>query len=181
MLCFFQQKSAGGINLVFLKVKVQVKHTALKVIAETGLTAAIPLTVHNLCLTISSLLYAEGYVLIGSAGMEPNHTPIWISFIRLDSERRLLRLVHEIGVEDVEAVSLNHLRRGILQIVMCLVVLIPIISTLHLVEEDRLLWCILLLPGEHLVGQHYALLKLLLALQQLTTRRRMPTPHLVPA
>lgn len=82
--------------MVFLEVKVQVQHAALEVIAEAGLAAAIPLAVHDLRLTTLRDSYAEGHVLVGSAGVEPNHAPIRVCLVGLHDEGGLLRLVHEV-------------------------------------------------------------------------------------
>lgn len=56
-------------------------------------------------------------------------------------------LVHEVGVEDVELVALDDLRRRVVQVVVRLVVLVPLEPQLHTVEVVRFTGLVLVDPA----------------------------------
>src|SRR5580700_6923391 len=63
-----------------------------------------------------------------------------------NSECRCLGLVNEVGVEDVKFVTLYHFRGGVVVVIMCLIVLVPLISHLHSIKVFGFSWPIFVRP-----------------------------------
>lgn len=82
--------------------------------------------------------------------MEPDDASLAAIPVLLDSICRRLRLVDEVGVEDVEFIPLHNLRRRIVMIIVCLVVLIPLVPCVHTVEVLGLSRAILVVPPVNL-------------------------------
>ena len=57
-----------------------------------------------------------------------------------------LRFIDQIGVEYIEFVTLDNLRRWVVMIIMSLVVFIPLIAHLYTIEIPRLAWAMLPCP-----------------------------------
>ena len=86
-----------------------------------------PLTIHD----------SECNVLVWSSSMETNCKSI-VSAVLFKVELWSFRLISQIRVEDVEFVTLDHLGRRILRVVMHLVVFVPLVTLLDAVEEAGL-------------------------------------------
>ena len=67
-----------------------------------------------------------------------------------DCVSRWLVTFDKIGVKDVELVTLNYLRRRIIEIIMGLVVLVPLIAGVNTIEKSRLSRSIFVSPQEDL-------------------------------
>ena len=85
--------------------------------------------------------------------MKTNNAKVAVRLVYIQGKRWALALIDQFGVEYVKAISLDDLRRRIVQTVVGLVVWIPVVSLLHRVVENRLLWRPFILPGIQLMRQ----------------------------
>jgi hypothetical protein len=106
---------------------VQLKDTLVEVTLEPMSFAHIPFLVY----------YLETKVRVRSTRLELDDHLVNVVGHVFEEELRGLRLVQDVGVEDVELVPLYHLGWRILSVVMGLVVLVPFKPLLHGVEELR--------------------------------------------
>jgi len=106
---------------------------------------------------------SECYVLVRRASCEYKQDGIFVRSLLDELIRRCFRLVDEIWVEDVEFVALHHFRwwviRTILRsamrvmilmkdlLIVRLVILIPLIPSMHTIEIPRLSWSVFILPS----------------------------------
>mmetsp|Transcript_100341 Transcript_100341/g.321755 ORF Transcript_100341/g.321755 Transcript_100341/m.321755 type:complete len:354 (+) Transcript_100341:2-1063(+) len=110
---------------VSLEVEVELEHSSVEDDSEAELVRRIPLAIHDL----------EGGVLVGRACVEAKEHRLRGLRVPLDVVNRRLRLIDQVGVEYVELVPLDSLRRRIVVVVVSLVVLVPLVACLHAVEE----------------------------------------------
>ena len=73
--------------------------------------------------------------------------------VLLKVKRGGLALVDEIWVEDVELVALDHLGGWIVMVIVCLVVLIPLVPSVHPIEVLGFARPVLVVPPVHLQGK----------------------------
>ena len=101
----------------------QLEDVVMELAAEAPLVAVFPLLVHDL----------EGDVLVGRPGgdAEDDEFPVGS---RRHLEGGRLALVDQVRVEDVELVALDDLGRGVVEVVVGLVVLVPLEAGVHSVE-----------------------------------------------
>lgn len=85
-------------------------------------------------------------VLVGRSGMKSDKTCFTIAPILLDSICRSFYFVHQIRIEDVELITLYNFRGRIIMVIMCLVIFIPFISSVHSVEVLGLSRTIFIMP-----------------------------------
>ena len=60
-------------------------------------------------------------------------------------------LINEVGVKHVEFVTLDDLRRRIVVVVVCLIVLVPLVASFDAVEIPWLARTVLVVPPIHLI------------------------------
>ncbi|KFP30785.1 Putative uncharacterized protein encoded by CACTIN-AS1, partial [Colius striatus] len=80
----------------------------------------------------------EGDVLVGRPRVEAQDGKVLVVLAGLQEVLGRGALVDEVGVEDVELVALDDLGRGVVEVVVGLVVLVPLEARVHAVEEARL-------------------------------------------
>jgi hypothetical protein len=106
---------------------------------------------------------SECYVLVRRAGCEYKQDGIFVRSLFDELIGRRFGLVDEVWVEDVEFITLHHFRwwviRTILKsatsmmilmkdlLIVRLVILVPLISSMHTIEIPRLPWSVFILPG----------------------------------
>ncbi|CAN0879886.1 hypothetical protein LINGRAHAP2_LOCUS13349 [Linum grandiflorum] len=100
------------------------QYPALESALESLLVRVLPLLVHN----------PESDILVRRSSVEPDDARLITTSISINRIRRSLGLVHQVGVEDVELVSLNDLRRRVVVVVVGLVVLVPLVTGVDSVE-----------------------------------------------
>mmetsp|Transcript_5720 Transcript_5720/g.11096 ORF Transcript_5720/g.11096 Transcript_5720/m.11096 type:complete len:461 (-) Transcript_5720:510-1892(-) len=122
------------------KVEVEMQDAAIECTLEASLVAVLPLLVDN----------AERDVLVGGSGAEPNDLGVLVLVV-LEPEGWSLGLVNQIRIEDIELVALHHLGGGVVVVVVRLVVLVPLVTRVHSVEEARLAGPVLVVPRIHLL------------------------------
>ena len=142
------------------------EHASLKVVPEPRFPTSVPSTIYNLPRILLSYSYSKRHVLVRRPRMESNHTPIAIGGIGLQRERGPLLFINQIGIENIKRISLNHLRRRVLLVVMRLIVLVPVIPAPNFIKIHRLLRRVFLLPHKRLVRQTDLIAHLLLVLLQ---------------
>ena len=128
-----------------LEVDVEVENPALECALEPLFVRILPLFVDN----------AEGDVLIRRASGDAQNARVVVARggglrIALDSISRRFGSVDEIRVEDVEFVPLNNLGRGVVVVIVCRVVLVPVVPCVDAVEIARFAGTILIVPPVHL-------------------------------
>mmetsp|Transcript_34822 Transcript_34822/g.84357 ORF Transcript_34822/g.84357 Transcript_34822/m.84357 type:complete len:236 (-) Transcript_34822:1146-1853(-) len=117
------------------KVEVQRQDATLKGTLEPSLPRPIPLSIDNL----------EGNVLVWSSTVETKDAEI-IGICRFQKVLGSLGRIHQVGVENVEGVSLYNLGGRSFSVVMRLIVLVPVVPCLDAVEVSRFAWGIPILP-----------------------------------
>mmetsp|Transcript_13382 Transcript_13382/g.20933 ORF Transcript_13382/g.20933 Transcript_13382/m.20933 type:complete len:376 (-) Transcript_13382:265-1392(-) len=125
-----------------LEVEVQMQNTSVEGTLETSLVTELPLLCHD----------PEGDVLVWWPSEEPQDLGLRRTIV-LKLEGGSDRLVNEIRVEDVELVSLHDLGGWVIRIVVSLVVLVPLVASMHTVEVPRLAWLVFVFPGIVLFAQ----------------------------
>ena len=101
----------------------QLEDVVMELAAEAPLVAVLPLLVDDL----------EGDILVGRPGGDAEDDEFAVRSGRhLEGGR--LALVDQVGVEDVELVALHDLGRGVVEVVVGLVVLVPLEARVHSVE-----------------------------------------------
>nr|Q8N1I8.1 RecName: Full=Putative uncharacterized protein encoded by CACTIN-AS1; AltName: Full=Cactin antisense RNA 1 [Homo sapiens] len=123
---------------VALEVKPQLEDAIGKLAAEAVAVRVFPLAVDDL----------ESDVLVGRPRVEAQDGEILVVGAGLQEVLGRGALVDEVGVEDVELVSLHDLGRWVVKVVVRLVVLVPLEARVHAVEEARLAWPVLVGPQD---------------------------------
>lgn len=82
--------------------------------------------------------------------MEANKAGLTSAAILLDSIGGCLGLVNKVRIEYVELVPLHNLRRWVVVVIVCLVVLVPLVTCMHPVEILGLSGAVLVVPPIHL-------------------------------
>lgn len=97
--------------------------------------------------------------------MEPQNPKVLVFRTGFQEVLRCGTLVDQIGVENVELVTLDDLGRGVVEVVMRLVVLVPFEACVDPVEEARFPWTVFVCPQVHFPrdGNLYAELGLVVA------------------
>lgn len=104
-------------------------------------------------------------ILIWRSGHKPNQTGIFLTSRRvrlasfppmlpLDSVRRRLGFINEVGIEYIKLIALDNLGRGVIVIIMSLVVLVPLIPHLYTVEVPGFARSVLVSPLRMVVCAH---------------------------
>lgn len=105
----------------------QLKDVIVELTSEASLVRVLPFTVNNFksngFIRRPSSKFKNGKIFVISAG---NEFILWC-----------FGLVNEVWVEDVELVTLNNLRWGIVHVIMSLVVLVPLEASVDTVEVAR--------------------------------------------
>lgn len=114
----------------------QLEDVVVELTAKPSFVGVFPLAVDDL----------EGDILVGRPRGELEEGKILIVLARYELVLRSLLLVDQIGVENVEFVALNDLRRWVIHVVMRLVVFVPLEAGVHPVEVSRLARSILVGP-----------------------------------
>lgn len=86
------------------------------------------------------------YVFIWRASVEPNNTGLTAVAIFLNKVRRSLNFINKVWVENIELVALDNLRRRVIMVIMCLIILVPFITSMNSVKILRLSWAIFVMP-----------------------------------
>mmetsp|Transcript_24829 Transcript_24829/g.51962 ORF Transcript_24829/g.51962 Transcript_24829/m.51962 type:complete len:212 (-) Transcript_24829:368-1003(-) len=118
-----------------LEVQIQRQHPSLERTPKSPLPTLIPLSIDNL----------KCDILVRRSSAKPQNTKV----VRIGPFQKVFRRrrpVDEIGIKNVEFVSLHDLRGRIVVIVMGLVVGIPVVSRLDAVEVTRFTRTVLVLP-----------------------------------
>lgn len=122
------------------EVEPQLEDSVGELAAETMAMGVLPLAVDNL----------KGDVLVGRPGVEAQDPEVLVVGARLQKILRRGTLVDQVRVEDVEFVALHNLGRRVVEVVVRLVVLVPLESRVHAIEEARLAWPVFVGPQVHL-------------------------------
>lgn len=87
--------------------------------------------------------------------MEPNDTSLTAVAIFLNKICGRLNFINKIRVEDIKLVPLDNLWRRVIMVIMCLVILVPFITSMNTVEVLGLSWSIFVMPPIHLQQQPF--------------------------
>lgn len=118
-----------------LEVEPQLEDPVGKLTTEAVPVRVLPLSVDNL----------KSNVLVRRAGVEPQNPKVFILRTGLEEVLWGGALVNQVRVENVKLVALDDLGRRVVEVIMGLVVLVPLETRVHPVEEARF-------PGTVLVG-----------------------------
>lgn len=121
---------------MLFELEVQIQRPAVEHALKAMALGHLPLLVDDL----------ERDVFVGGSSTESDHKGVW-GVRSLQEVLRGLGLVQQVGVEDVELVALDGLRRRIVDVVVGLVVLVPVVPCLHCVEEARLAGLVAVFPS----------------------------------
>lgn len=78
--------------------------------------------------------------------MEPNDTGLTAVSISLNKVCRRLSFINKIWVKNVEFVALDNFGRRVVMVIMCLVILVPFVTSMHTIEILRLSRAIFIMP-----------------------------------
>ncbi|KFR06078.1 Putative uncharacterized protein encoded by CACTIN-AS1, partial [Nipponia nippon] len=145
---------SSAVTITF-EVEPELEDPVGKLAAEAVAVGILPFPVDNL----------EGDVLVGRPGMEAQDGKVLVVLAGLQEVLGRRALVDEVGVEDVELVALHDLGRGVVEVVVGLVVLVPLKARVHPVEEAGLAGPVLVSPEISLAreGHFHAELRLVRA------------------
>ena len=122
------------------KIEIQRQNPSLKRTPITPLPTPVPLPINNL----------KRHILIRRPRLKPNDTKL-LPLRRLQHKLWCFSLINKIRIKNIKFVPLNGFGRGIVVVVMCLVVFIPIVSRLNPVEIAGFAGMVFLRPGEILL------------------------------
>jgi len=123
-------------------VEPQLEDPIGELAAEAVPMGVLPLPVHDL----------EGDVLVRRAGVEPQDPKVLVVEAGLEEVLRGRALVDQVGVEDVELVTLDNFGWGVVEVVMGLIVFVPLEARVDPVEEARFPGAVFVRPEVHLPG-----------------------------
>uniref|UniRef100_A0A8V1AF54 Uncharacterized protein n=1 Tax=Gallus gallus TaxID=9031 RepID=A0A8V1AF54_CHICK len=128
-----------------LEVEPQLEDTVGKLAAEAVAVGIFPFPVDDL----------KGDVLIGRPGVEAQDGEVLVVLAGLQEVLRSGAFVDEVGVEDVEFVTLHDFGRGVIEVVVGLVVFVPLEARVHAVEEARFAGPVFVGPEVRLARQRH--------------------------
>lgn len=134
--------SSAPVTVAF-EVEPELEDAVGKLAAEAMPVRVFPLSVD----------YLEGNIFVGRSSMEAQGGKIlvvWASFQKIFWGGAF---VNQVRVEDIKLVTLHNLGRGVVKIVVGLVILVPLKSGVHSIEETRLARTVLVSPQVGLAGQ----------------------------
>jgi hypothetical protein len=128
---------------VAFEVKMQLENATIELAFKAISVRIFPGSIHDL----------EGNVFIRRACNKPQQNRLFPTLrILLDTVRRRLLFINEVGIENIKLVALNNLGWRVVDIVMCLVVFVPVITCIDTIVVAGATGAVLVLPEICLQG-----------------------------
>lgn len=121
----------------------QLKDAIGELASETMAMRILPFAIHDL----------KRDVLVRWPGVKTQNPEVFVVEAGIQEILRRGAFVDEIGVEDVELVTLDDFGRRVVEVVMGLVVFVPLEAGVHAVEEARLARTVFVGPQVHFSGK----------------------------
>jgi hypothetical protein len=112
---------------MLLEIEVKVENSLVKDGLEPHLFTDFPLLVHKF----------KGHIMVRSPSVEPQGDRPFL-LRGLNEILRGFGLVNEVRVENIEFVTLDHLGRWVVLVIVSLVVLVPFVPRFNSIKEPRL-------------------------------------------